>query len=132
MDDGLFGQEKRPSTGDADQDSSWDETADYIIAMARESIRQEVDRGNTLNSYAGHLLTATSILSIAVVTLAPPLLESSNGGKRLFFLMMLILLAILFLLSALFALLALHREKGKYLADPLTLCKVIANPFESE
>lgn len=113
--------------------ASQDVTADYLHCLTEHAFQMEERRCDSLRGLAGTLLTCSSILSVALLTVAAPLFgyfyelgACPHGLLMVVYLISLLALA----LSILFAVLSQLRFQYRALPNPKKLKDVIANGYD--
>lgn len=110
---------------DTDISAADGDIASYMMQLAQYSLEMEISRTSSLTELASHLLTCNSILSIALITVAPNLYEFfSDYGKLLTVGMLLIFVPML--VSLLLALLSQIRIKYFAFMSPKDIGRFIA------
>lgn len=65
--------------GDQEDGPDYSVTSEYLRDMVEKAVRMEADRYDSLQKMSGTLLTGTSIVSVAMLTVAGPLFEFFDG-----------------------------------------------------
>ena len=128
------GSEEGGTENDREQ-INWSHTADHLSSMVALTLQMEEKRCVSLRGLAGTLLTCSSIISVALLTVAPPLFElfSGLGTPSLVILLLYYFLSLVALtLSILFSILSQLRFPYAALPSPERLREVIADgrPFD--
>lgn len=126
---GVSGQGPKESEGD-----DWGHTARHLSSMVMLTLQMEEKRCSSLRGLAGTLLTCSSIVSVALLTVAAPLFQfySSMGTPSTVLLLTFYFMSLLSLvLSILFSILSQLRFSYEALPSPEKIREAIADgtPF---
>lgn len=105
--------------------------ANHMIRSAEFSYKTEMDRGNSIQTLASQMLTAVSVVSIALLTLLVPLLQFSRVSTGLIALLYTIIFIPL-IGCLIFSLLSQYRYKHKTLTGPKSISQQIMTIQKSE
>lgn len=126
-------KKKRAAEEEALHDDSDRITAEYLARLALESVRMEDSRGEGLTGYAGHLMTALSIIVVALVTVAEPLFSCfSSVWQREILLAAYLLSMLCYAAGFVLCLLAVRRRKYCVLDSPKSISDALEGVFASE
>lgn len=116
----------------SDNEEGWNETAHFLIGMVDKTIDMETSRCEALKKMCEVMLTATSIMSVALLAIADPLFSFFGSDKAMQYGLLVLYAIVLTLLIGSMILVVLSMARFRYtaLGSPEALLKDIGNMNE--